>query len=458
MSTRILVCDDDGAIRFALQGALEREGYKVQAAASGAEALAALRQSTFDVFLLDLQLPDMAGLDVFAAARADEPAMPIIIVSGTGDIPTAIDAIRRGADEFLTKPVGIKNLLAHIVRASEIGRLRKRESARQRLQRRAVFDFDLEDPAIREVHELARIAAASEATVLLLGETGTGKSVLARWIHDHGGRAGEEFVAVNCAELAGELLSSELFGHARGAFTSAIRDREGLVEVADRGTLFLDEISEMGVEAQARLLKVLEEKTFRRLGETKIRSSDFRLICATNADLAARVEAGTFRRDLYYRLQIFPIRLPPVRERPKGLLRIVARTLAACGYRYSDEDLPAEVAAILAGYGWPGNVRELQNVVERAVLLARGERLTAACFPWLAMAAPVGTLAIGEAAGESRTPLEHAELTQIREALRLANHDVDEAARRLGISRASLYRRLRKYGIRRPPRDSNDPR
>lgn len=232
-----------------------------------------------------------------------------------------------------------------------------------------------------------------------------------------------------------------------------MRDREGLIEVAHAGTLFLDEISEMGAEAQARMLKVLEEKTFRRLGETKVRRSDFRLICATNADLAERVEQGGFRRDLYYRLQIFPIMIPPLRARRVSLPFVLRRALQSAGYRHADEPLPTDVEALLLGYAWPGNVRELQNVVERAVLLARGGRLTTACFPGVDLRLNGGVgereAAYGGDEPAGCSPLEEAEAEKIREVMRSVGFDIERAVRLLGLSRASLYRRLKKYGIRR---------
>ena len=289
-----------------------------------------------------------------------------------------------------------------------------------------------------DLMENARVAADNDSVILLLGETGVGKGVLARWIHDNSQRQSEAFVELNCSSLKGELLRSELFGHVKGAFTSAIKDREGLIEVADGGTLFLDEIGDMDAEVQAQLLKTLEERSFRRIGENLVRKSDFRLICATNRDLQKEIEAKRFRNDLYYRICVFPISIPPLQKRVEDIPGLAEHFLT--GFGYSEFPLAADVIALLEGYAWPGNVRELRNMLERALLLARGKTLSTSHFPGLEVITPHrAVLPDDQDLNVLHSDIEHAHILKV---IKKYKGDKVKASKALGISLSSLYRKI----------------
>lgn len=436
MKPHILLVDDEPATQFGFSRYLTKAGYAVQAASCLAEAQENLLSRHWDVVLLDLQLPDGNGLDWIPALREQHPALAIIAITGFGDIPIAVEAMRRGADHFLTKPVKLEELEVFLRKSVELKQLRHRQFADQRLSRKEPPYFG-ESPAMQKVLELATLAAESDAPVLLLGETGSGKGVLARWIHEHSHRREAPFVEVNCAGLRGELLASELFGHVRGAFTSAIQDRQGLIEIADGGTLFLDEIGDMDPMVQAQFLKVLEEKQYRRLGEVKVRQSDFWLICATNQNLLENIQQERFRQDLYFRIQVFPIQIPPLRERPQDLPGLITHLLRILGASHL---LPSPaLLQFLTTYSWPGNIRELRNVLERALLLARQQPLTPAHFPGLHTSSqPVELLT-------PITDLAQQEAAHIQAVLARYGGDTQQAAKALGISRATLYRKLKKF-------------
>jgi transcriptional regulator with PAS, ATPase and Fis domain len=319
----------------------------------------------------------------------------------------------------------------------ELGSLKKVSSSRQRLEKREVIHFG-KSPAMQKVAELAQIATESDNPVLITGETGTGKGLLAKWIHDRSTRAKKEFVDVNCSALRGELLSRELFGNMRGAFTSADLDRQGLLDIADNGTLFLDEIGDMDAGVQAAFLKVLEDKRFRRLGDVKQRKSDFRLICATNRDLGAAIQQGSFRRDLYFRVNLLTIHIPPVRDRLDDLPGLIHHLLKIL--RAGQTDVGDDVLQLLMTYPWPGNIRELRNVLERALMLSRGGSLTPVHFAGLSLQAGTDEICA--------TALSQVEDAHILATLHRFNHDVNEAARHLRISRATIYRRLKKINAK----------
>jgi len=437
MKPRLLLIDDDPGIVFGFSKYLLKSGYQVVDASCLADAQEAVSTERFDAVLLDLNLPDGNGLEWISELRAGQPDIAIVVITGAGDIPTAVDAMRRGADNFLAKPVDMPELDIYLRKSLEVGTLRRSNLVSQRLSRKDQPFFGMSE-AYRKTLELASVAAENESVVLLQGETGTGKGILARWIHDHSSRRDAPFVEVNCSALKGELLASDLFGHAKGAFTSAVQDRQGLVEVADQGTLFLDEIGDMDLPVQAQLLKVIEEKNYRRLGEVKVRKSHFRLVCATNKDLSKEAEEGKFRQDLYFRIFIFPITMPPLRESKEDLPGFVHYFLQLL--RVPTQDVPREVMDLLAAYKWPGNIRELRNVLERAVLLARNNPLSPEHFNCLQVPAGVQTTGSG-VKGLGSLEVEH-----IRKILASSGGDAARAAKALGISRATLYRKLKKVG------------
>jgi DNA-binding NtrC family response regulator len=425
-----MVVDDEPAIRLGFRAYLDRSGFEVVETDCLARARQALLRTRLDAVVLDMRLPDGNGLDWIAELRDVHPGLVIVVVTGHGDVPLAVEAMRRGADEFVTKPVNMAELEAFLRNSLE-GRLPRRSTApRRAAQQRPSLFFGNSSAALR-LRELGALAAQNESPALLQGETGSGKSLLARWIHDHGARASRPFVELSCAVLSGDLLASELFGHARGAFTSALSDKQGLLDVADGGTLFLDEVSEMEPAIQAQFLKVLEEKRYRRLGEVSQRTSEFRLICATNRNLRHETESGRFRTDLYFRVNVFPVDVPPLRTRPEDLPGFVGHLLATLGAAGSDV-LPEALEA-LQRYEWPGNVRELRNALERALLLARGEALGPEHFRRLDVFGP----RTAEVLKQEREWL-------VRSAIRNNQGNVAAAAQALGVSRATMYRRLQR--------------
>jgi DNA-binding NtrC family response regulator len=436
MNETLLVVDDDVQLRMLFKRFLAKSGFDVHEAATLAGAREIASQRSLDGALIDQMLPDGSGIDLIAELKAMNPDMAIIVITGRGDIPLAVDAMRRGADNFLTKPVNLADLELLLRKSLEIGTLRRIARTHQLLQQGKQPYFG-SSPAMRPVVEMSRLASENDHTVLLTGDTGTGKGVLARWIHDNSGRRSGAFVDVNCSGLRGELLASELFGHAKGAFTTAIKDREGLLDAADCGTFFLDEIGDMDVSVQAQFLKAIEEKSYRRLGEVKIRRSDFRLICATNKDLSEEAKAGRFRRDLFYRIQVMPIPIPSLYEHVEDLPGLVRHILDACGY--PGAEVSNEVMMLLRSYTWPGNIRELKNVLERAALLARGGPLHPAHFPGLGISTPSARPAV--------CGLHQMEQDSIRAALEQTGGDVGAAAKQLGISAATVYRKIKKYDI-----------
>ena len=440
MKPRILLIEDCAATRFGFVRYFSKEGFTISEAASLAEAGEAVASQRFDAVILDITLPDGSGIDFIDSLRLNDPCIPIIVITGAGDIPLAVDAMRRGADNFLTKPVDNAALAEFLGKTLEIGVLKKRLAARQRLETREEIFFG-KDPVMREVIELARIAATSDGPVLISGETGTGKGMLAKWMHRHGRRSQGEFVEVNCSCLRGEMLAREIFGNARGAYTSADQERKGLLDIADRGTFFLDEIGDMGTDVQAQFLKVLEDKTYRRLGDVKLLRSDFRLVCATHREIGALLRQGLFRQDLMYRINLMVIRIPPLRERMDDLPELAIHLLRAL--ECSETVIGDDVLKMLKNYAWPGNIRELKNVLERALLLSRGETLRPLHFSGL------GSEHQAQEMLRSRTAQE-VEKSHIVTVLEQVGGNIEEAARSLNLSRATLYRRLKQFREEQP--------
>lgn len=437
MNPKILLIDDEDATRFGFSRYLSKAGYVVHEAANLSEAQESINSQRYDAVLLDVNLPDGSGLDWIIDVRKSYPDLPIVVITGYGDIPVAVEAMRRGADNFLTKPVNMADLEVFLRKSLEIGTLRRRHLIDKRLSKKPQIFFG-ESPAMKKVLELSRLAAQNDSPVVISGETGSGKGVLAKWLHENSLRSSSSYVEVNCSNLRGDLLASELFGHAKGAFTSAIQEKQGLIEVADGGTLFLDEIGDMDISVQAQFLKVIEEKQYRRLGEVKTRSSDFRLICATNRDLLENIKKGTFRKDLYFRINVLPIVIPPLRERPEdipGLVEHIIGTLSP-----QPIEITADVMKLLQEYSWPGNIRELRNVLERALLLSHGNQLTTEHFYGLE---PVNT----EISIRSSSKYDDIEESHIRTILKRFHGDTAKASKALGMSRATLYRKLKKFRI-----------
>jgi len=433
MTPTILLIEDEASARFGFVRYFTQEGYRVREAEDLATARNALALDRFDAVVLDINLPDGSGIDFIDFIKESDPLLPIIVITGSGDIPLAVQAIQRGAENFLTKPVDTAALAAFLTKTLETSRMKRHLAARQRLAPPDPFCWG-SSIAMSAVRQLAAAAASNDCPVLICGETGTGKGMLARWIHRQSQRSKGELVEVNCSALRGELLARELFGNIRGAYTSADQDRKGLLDIAHNGTLFLDEIGDMELTLQAQFLKVLEEKTYRRLGDVKLQTSNFRLICATNYQISQLVQEGRFRQDLLYRINLMEVRLPSLREHLEDLPELVSFLLQKHGYAHGTLD--QQTLQVLQQYHWPGNIRELNNLLERAIILAQGRPLHPTHFSCVRQqdspALPP----------ETSVTLQELEQQQIRAALDQEQGDVTRAAKRLGISRATLYRRL----------------
>ncbi len=435
----ILVLDDDRGFRGLLSTILRGEGYEVEEAATLATALGLAASKQYHLVLTDLRLPDGDGLDLLRHLRETSPQTPVIVITAFGTVESAVEAMKLGAADYLGKPLASPDELRLLVRRTLDARRAADEQAvlREEIETRfACNHFLTRDPNMLRVLEMARKVAETDATVLLLGESGTGKEVLARCLHLNSKRAQRAFVPVNCAALSPTLIESELFGHEKGSFTGAVGQHVGRFERAHGGTIFLDEIGELDGHLQAKLLRVLQEKTFERVGGTRLITADVRVIAATNRDLAARVAAREFREDLYYRLNSFPIHLPPLRERPADIPLLAEHFLhrAAAALGRPVPKISPEALLALKAYTWPGNARELENVIERAVILA-AEEITPADLPFTETT--------------PRRPLTLAEIERqaILAALRENQNNRTRAAAQLGISLRTLQYRLKEYGF-----------
>ena len=443
---RLLFVDDEPSLQLAFGDTLRDQGWDVTIAGSVAEALEALAGPPFDLVLTDLRLPDGDGMDVLGASRTRSPEVPVLVLTAYGSVGGAVAAIRSGAAEFLTKPFEDDQLLAMIRRYLEIGRLRRRvEELEGRLARPLG-----EDPAFRRLVELAETVAASDTTVLLLGETGTGKEVFARLLHDRSPRRRQPFVAVNCAALPESLLESELFGHERGAFTGAVKQRRGRFEEADGGTLFLDEVAETSPPVQAKLLRALESQRFERLGSSREISVDVRLLAATKRDLAAEVAAGRFRDDLYYRLNVVPLEIPPLRDRPGDVsLLASAFALQVAMKRGRPFHLAPETVAVLERHPFPGNVRELLHLVQRLAVTVPSETVRPEDLPPEFRTAGRARVEVDLAAFSGTLPemADAFERQVLARALRQHDGHRTTMAAALGVSRKTLWEKLKAHGL-----------
>ena len=430
----ILVVDDEPTLRRTIRTALESLGHRVAEAADQAQALQRVGQGRPDLILLDLRLGRESGLDVLAALLRAAPGLGVVVITAYASVDTAVEAMRRGALDYLPKPFTPGQL------ADLLGRWGGRADGAA--AEAAVLDSG--EPAMRQALDTVFAVAASEATVLLRGESGTGKGILARAVHGRSRRAARPFVTVHCPSLSADLLESDLFGHAQGAFTGAVRATEGKVTAADGGTLFLDEIGDLPLALQPKLLRLAQDRTYERVGEAKPRSADVRLIAATNRNLEEEVADGRFREDLLYRLNVIEVTVPPLRNRRGDLPRLADHLLAqfaARAGRAVTGFTPAAREAVLR-HRWPGNVRELRNAVERGVLLCRGAEIDVRDLP-PSVTAPAPLAAPDALAAAS---IDAVEVEHIRRVL-AACGTLDEAARTLGIDPSTLYRKRRRYGL-----------
>ena len=462
---RILVADDHDALRDGMVLALTRLGHEVRGVKGGAEAIVAYQKRASDVVVTDLRMVPVDGIEVVKRIREEDPDATVVVVSAHGTIATAVEAMRAGAIDFLEKPFSPDVLRARVEKAIEIAR--ERSGARTARARADAFAEDRAremDPtglvgrseAMRRVLDQVRKVAATDATVLVLGESGTGKELVARALHAQGPRREGPFVSVSCAALPEALLESELFGHERGAFTGAIRRKLGRFELAHQGTLFLDEVGEIPPAVQVKLLRVLAERRFERVGGEEPVEVDVRVVSATHQDLAALVAAGRFREDLYYRLAVVPISIPPLRERPGDVEELagwfVEKLAPRLGRRV--KGFTPEALALLRGHAWPGNVRELENVVEQAIVFAEGEVVGPEDLPEGIRRSPPQPPPV-EVDGRGLTAiLEDLERQLVQAAYGKAKGVKAEAARLLGIKPSALAYKLEKYGLARGERDA----
>jgi DNA-binding NtrC family response regulator len=442
---RLLIVDDDETLRETLAQRFKRQGMAVTAFVSGEEALAQADRDRWDVALLDLHLPGMTGVELLGKLKEQQPELEALMLTAHGSIDTAIQAMKQGAYDYLAKPFPLPELEIHIQKAYEKVQLARRE-------RQWVAQINYEspryrlvgsNPAIRRVVQLIEKVAPTDSTVLVCGASGTGKELVARALHSNSPRHDRPLVTINCAALQETLLESELFGHEKGAFTGAIVAKQGLVEVAEGGTLFIDEIAEMAPGLQAKLLRVLENGCYRRVGGTQEIHADVRVVAATNKALEEEVKAGRFREDLYYRLNVISIALPLLRERRQDIPELVehflsTRQLGPARYRIQPEALE-----VLVQHDWPGNVRELANVLERAQILAEEHLITLDDLPESLVEKP----SVPQAAGADPRHLREVERRHVWEILEQEKGNKVRAAKVLGISRRALYRLIEKHGL-----------
>lgn len=459
MRALVFVADDEQVIRTAIVKRLIRQGHFAVGYDSGETLLKGLEDKLPELVLLDLKMPGMSGLDALKQVRQLVPSAIVIMLTAYGSVQDAVEAMKLGAYDFLIKTVDLEAIDVVISRALEMLKLRRRLESEvgDRASQFHLNNLEAHSPAMKYLLEQVRgVAENPKSSVILLGETGTGKEFLARVIHHNGPRASGPFVGVNCTAIPKELFESELFGYERGAFTGANQRKIGLLEKAEGGTLFLDEIGDLDLSMQAKLLRVIQERSFRRLGSTDDHGVDFRLITATNRDIKKDVERGGFREDLYFRLNVVIFEIPPLRKRVEDILPLCQRTIVRFAREFGKQvpELEPQARSVLEHYQYPGNIRELENILERAMIFCSGQTLTANFLP-PELRDQVKQVATAVAVGEERLiriemhvgkqTLEQVEESIIEETLRLTDYNKSLAAKQLGLTRFSLDRRLKKY-------------
>ena len=450
---KILVVDDEHLIRWSLEQNLKKQGYEVATAANGEDALRMAREEQPDLMLLDINLPGMNGIEVLEKVKEFDEDVVVIMVTAHGGLETAVNAMRMGAYDYVSKPFNLDELSIIIKKALETSDL-KREVARLRSESKKAVPPNIigNSRHMKYLMDMLDKVARSEASsVLVQGESGTGKELVAKWIHYSSSRADKPFIAINCAAVPATLLESELFGHEKGAFTDAKATKKGLFELADGGTVFLDEIGDMEMGMQAKLLRFLEDRSFRRIGGGRVFTVDVRIISATNKDLIKAIEEKSFRNDLYYRLQVIPISLPPLRERREDIIPLATHFIETYNRDFNKKvkGIAGMAERMLHDYNWPGNIRELKNVVERAIILGNDETLMMEHLPLeiVAKSAPAG----GVPASSFRLPpegidIEEVERELIRQALEVTEWNQSKAAKKLNLGVDAFRYRMKKFG------------
>jgi DNA-binding NtrC family response regulator len=443
------VVDDEPSVTDALQAVLADAGYEVQTAESLAEANLRLQGRYFDLIITDFRLSDATGIELLAQVKRDTPDTEVILMSAYGSLDITIEAIKGGAFYYLQKPYAPDSVLALVERALQFaGMRRENKTLKRRLAgENETFGMIGRDAKLRQIHETIRTAAPSDASVLIEGESGTGKELIATAFHTQSQRAARPFIRINCAAIPHELIESELFGYKKGAFTGADRDKRGLIEAAGGGTLLLDEIAEMPAHLQTKLLRVLQERKLRRLGDEVEIDVDFRLVSATNRDTLQLLDEGKLRKDLYFRISTIKIKVPPLRERRDDVVLLAKRFLERYGRQYdkSIREISSETVAILTRYEWPGNIRELESVIERAVLFSQGAELTPDCLPENFQGLPLSSY---RCVIPPSLPMDEIEREAIMQTLERTSGNVKKSAQILKFPRPTFYRKLKKFGIK----------
>jgi two-component system nitrogen regulation response regulator NtrX len=447
----ILIVDDEPGVRSALGGVLRDEGYAVEAVSSGEECLERVTRGGIDLIMLDVWLPGLDGLATFARLRERQVDAQVVVISGHGNIESAVRAIKMGAFDFVEKPLSLDKTVLVVANAL---RQRRLEAENRALRARVDRQFTMvgESAAIRQLREQVAMAAPTNGRVLVYGENGTGKELVARGIHMQSRRRSGQFVEVNCAAIPEELIESELFGHVRGAFTGAVADRRGKFEVADGGTIFLDEIGDMSLKTQAKVLRVLQEQTMEAVGGTGRIRVDARVVAATNKDLQAEIKVGQFREDLYFRLNVIPIFVPPLRERQEDIPLLADHFMAEFAQEYGRriKRLDAGAVRTLQRYAWPGNVRELRNVIERLMIMVPGDAITTSDLSFLDVPLLPAPAASAPEASERMTlhaARDQFERDLILKTLAEQQGNMSRTAEVLGVERSNLYRKMKAFGI-----------
>jgi two-component system nitrogen regulation response regulator NtrX len=445
---RILIVDDEAGVRSALSGVLRDEGYVVEAVDSGEACLDRAIRTSFDAIVLDIWLPGMDGLATLARLQERHVDAPVVMISGHGNIESAVRAIKMGAFDFVEKPLSLDKTVLVVGNAVRQRRLEaENRELRATVGRKQTIVG--ESYVMQQLLEQVAMAAPTNGRVLIYGENGTGKELVARTIHGHSRRARGPFIEVNCAAIPEELIESELFGHMRGSFTGATADRRGKFELADGGTLFLDEIGDMSVKTQAKVLRALQEQVVEPVGGTSSVKVDVRVIAATNKDLPTEIRAGRFREDLYFRLNVIPIFVPPLRERGVDVILLAEHFIAEFAREYGrrPKQLDSGAATGLSSYRWPGNVRELRNVIERLMIMVPGETVTLPNLAFLEGAAALAPEQPGAAALPLHEARDRFERDYILRALAANHGNISRTADALGVERSNLYRKMRGFGI-----------
>lgn len=448
---KILVVDDERSMGEFLTLLLSKDGYRVKATTSGRDALSQLEEEAYNMLITDLRMPEMNGIDLVREARRRYPELGVVVMTAFASLDSAVEALRLGAADYITKPFQVDEIRSVVEKALDAIALRKenRKLKARLFEEGSVPRLIGSSPAMRELMDLIHRVAPSDSTTLITGESGTGKEVVAQIIHQLSERSLGEFVTVNCCALPDTLLESELFGHVRGSFTGAVRDKEGLFKVASSGTLFLDEVGDMSPALQVKLLRALQEREILPLGATRPIRIDVRVIAATNSDLEAKQRSGDFRPDLFYRLSVIPIHIKPLRERREDILELSEYFLDRSCKRHglARKILAEEARRLFMSYGWPGNVRELENTIERAVILSEGNTLQASILPGKIQSSQGSLCGSTDSAYGTLEQVERAYLLRVLDE---TGWQKKKASEILGIDPSTIYRKLQRYGIDAP--------